>query len=100
MFWACLVYTECSMRRSIFKFIQTKAYWPFSSGKKYIFFDSSSKCTISKHLVDNFQLQFYLIKNLTPQCIRFLTKYRLSSHKLNIEYGRFIKRARKIMYFM
>ena len=62
--------------------------------ERNMFFDSSSKCTIYKHLVDNVQLQFYLTKNLSPQCIRFLTKYRLCSHKLNIEYGRFIKKAK------
>ena len=58
------------------------------------FFELSSKCILYKNLVDGFHIQYYLTKSLSMQCIKFLSKYRLCSHKLNIESGRFIQRVR------
>ena len=52
--------------------------------------ENSSKCILYKHIVsDNRQLQFYLSKPLLGQYKLILAKYRLSSHQLFIELGRY-----------
>ena len=50
---------------------------------------NSSKGALYQHLVDNFTLQFYLRKSLDTRCQIYIAKFRLSSHNLNIESGRF-----------
>ena len=55
----------------------------------YMFMDNSSKCLLYKNLVDTFCLQYYLKKNMCKKYRTIVTKYRLSSHKLAIERGRF-----------
>lgn len=55
--------------------------------------NSSPKCFLYKHVVDNICLQRYLTKPLFYR--KFLTKLRLSSHNLYVETGRYygIERA-------
>ena len=53
------------------------------------FFESSSKCSLYRHIVDDFHIQSYLSKSLNIKNIRLITKYRLSSHRLFIETGRY-----------
>ena len=50
---------------------------------------NSSKGALYQHLVDNFTLQFYLRKSLDNRCQIYIAKFRLSSHNLKIESGRF-----------
>ena len=50
---------------------------------------NSSKGALYQHLVDNFTLQFYLRKFLDTRCQIYIAKFRLSSHNLKIESGRF-----------
>lgn len=42
-----------------------------------------------KHLCNNFELQEYLTKTIPTVYVQFISKYRLSSHQLEIERGRF-----------
>lgn len=53
------------------------------------FFEKSSKCYIYRYLTDSFDLQYYLRKNIPEHLIHYLSKYRLSAHKLAIEQGRY-----------
>jgi hypothetical protein len=53
--------------------------------------DNSTKCNIYKHLTVTFCLQYYLRISL-PECYSTLiTKFRVSSHQLLIEQGRYYK---------
>ncbi|XP_069141192.1 uncharacterized protein [Argopecten irradians] len=52
-------------------------------------FDVSPKCEIYKHLVDNFEIQFYLKKPLNSKTKQILSKYRMQAHSLQIEAGRY-----------
>lgn len=47
-----------------------------------------SKCTIYRHLVDNFCLQYYLEKSIPKMYKKGISKIRLASHNLCIETGR------------
>lgn len=51
----------------------------------------SSKCNVYKYLIDNFCIQTYLSKPIPSQYKKYLSKFRLSSHQLAIEVGRFKK---------
>lgn len=57
--------------------------------RKGTHFESSSKCLLYKYLPDTFSLQFYLSKNIPENLVVLLTKYRLSSHMLLVEQGRY-----------
>ena len=50
--------------------------------------ENSSKCSMYRHLVDNFCIQYYLTKPLDTYCKQLITRYRTSSHSLYIERGR------------
>jgi len=53
------------------------------------FFAKSSKCLLYKYVEDTFCLQYYL-KNLLPDpFLCLLAKFRMSSHQLFIEQGRY-----------
>jgi hypothetical protein len=52
----------------------------------------SSKCTVYKHLIDTWSIQRHLCMQSNPASSRkAITKIRLSSHKLQIECGRYTK---------
>lgn len=53
------------------------------------YFENSPKCTMYKHLCYNFEVQEYLTKPIPTVYVQFISKYRLSSHQLEIERGRF-----------
>lgn len=53
------------------------------------FFACSSKCYVYKYLYDPFGLQYYLKKCISENIVHYLTKYRLSAHRLAIEQGRY-----------
>ena len=53
------------------------------------FFENSTKCLLYKYLPDTFDLQFYLRKSLPSLYTYLLSKFRLSSHELLIEKGRY-----------
>ena len=53
------------------------------------FFENSTKCLLYKYLPDTFDLQFYLRKSLPGLYTSLLSKFRLSSHELLIEKGRY-----------
>lgn len=57
--------------------------------RKGTHFESSSKCLLYKYLPDTFCLQFYLRKNILENRIVLWAKYRLSSHMLLVEQGRY-----------
>ena len=44
---------------------------------------------VYKHLTDNFELQYYLRKNITPNFQKLLCKIRISCHPLAVETGRY-----------
>ena len=46
------------------------------------------KGLLYQHLIDNFCVQFYLNKPIELRYRKYLTKFRISSHSLNIEKGR------------
>ena len=50
--------------------------------------ENSAKCSMYRHLVDNFCIQYYLTKPLDTYCKQLITRYRTSSHSLYIERGR------------
>ena len=58
------------------------------------FFEGSSKCMFYKYLPDNFSLQYYLRKSLPDNFATVLSKFRTSSHELQIEKGRYINVVR------
>ena len=60
----------------------------------YATFESSSKCLLYKHLVDNFCLQYYLTKRLDNTYKSLICKYRISAHSLLIEKGRYVNTLR------
>ena len=51
--------------------------------------NSSSKCSMYRHLIDHVTLQEYLCKPIYMQYKKFICKLRLSSHCLAIETGRY-----------
>ena len=53
------------------------------------FFQESPKCIIYKYLPDTFFLQYYLRKSLPDSFTRVIAKFRMSSHNLLIEKGRY-----------
>ena len=53
------------------------------------FFDNSSKCNLYKYVNDGFKLQFYLTKAIPNTYVQYISKYRMSSHKLEVEQGRY-----------
>lgn len=59
------------------------------------YFENSPKCTMYKHLCYNFEVQEYLTKPIPTVYVQFISKYRLSSHQLEIERGRFYNINRK-----
>ena len=42
--------------------------------------ENSPKCSMYRHLVDNFCIQYYLTKPLDTYCKQLITRYRTSSH--------------------
>ena len=50
--------------------------------------ENETKCGIYKFLVDNFCLQYYLVKPIPKLYKKCISKIRLSSHNLLIETGR------------
>jgi hypothetical protein len=50
---------------------------------------NSSKGLLFQHLVDNFTLQNYLCKPINPLYRKYISRFRMSSHKLRIEQGRY-----------
>jgi hypothetical protein len=56
---------------------------------------SSSKCNIYKYFIDSFHLQYYLKKPIPKLNQKYISKYRLSLHKLSIETGRFCNTGKK-----
>lgn len=52
--------------------------------------ERSSKCDIYKHLIHVRSIQPYLCKPISSAHKRIITKFRLSSHKLYIETGRYV----------
>ena len=53
------------------------------------FYDESPKCVLYKFVYDPYGLQFYLDRHVNCIYKTFIHKYRLSSHSLSIETGRF-----------
>ena len=51
--------------------------------------ENSSKCYLYRHIVDHYDIQFYLTKSLSYKYRNILSKYRLQSHSLSIETGRY-----------
>jgi hypothetical protein len=49
----------------------------------------SSKCKYYMYLTDSFNMQFYLCKPIPKLYQNFIAKYRLLSHSLSIETGRY-----------
>lgn len=63
---------------------------------KHVLYSSiqyASKCTIYNFLIDNFTLQYYLCKPI-PNPYKKLLSFRLSSHCLSIETGRYNNKKR------
>jgi hypothetical protein len=56
---------------------------------------SISRGEIYQHLIDNFCLQYYLTKHINPVYKMYITRFRLSSHNLNIEQGRYVNVIRE-----
>ena len=50
---------------------------------------NTTRGALYKYLVDNFTIQYYLQKSLNPTYRKYLSKFRLSAHSLNIEKGRY-----------
>ena len=51
---------------------------------------ASPKCTYYKYLIDVYSLHYYLSKFIPVYLRKCITKFRLSSHNLAIETGRYI----------
>ena len=54
----------------------------------------SPKVSFYQYIVDNFALQTYLCKPINPIYMKYISKFRLSSHLLKIESGRFVNELR------
>ena len=50
---------------------------------------NTTRGALYKHLLDDFTIQFCLQKSLNPTYRKYLSKFRLSAHSLNIEKGRY-----------
>ena len=50
---------------------------------------NSSRGHLYQHLIDNVCLQYYLSKPVNRISQKYIAKYRLSAHNLNIERGRY-----------
>jgi hypothetical protein len=50
---------------------------------------SSSKCYAYKYFIDSFHLKYYLSEPIPKLYHKYISKYRLSSHKLFLETVRF-----------
>ena len=55
----------------------------------------SSKGFLYQHMVDNFTMQYYLCKPVPAIYKKYISKFRLSSHNLNIEKGRYTNENRR-----
>ena len=51
--------------------------------------ENSSRGHLYQHLIDNVCLQYYLSKPVNRISQKYIAKYRLSAHNLNIERGRY-----------
>ena len=51
--------------------------------------NTMSRGIIYQHLVDNFCMQYYLCKPINTKYQKYITRYRISAHNLNIEQGRY-----------
>ena len=82
------LFLQCFKQRLTDNFIQTRNN----------FFANSSKCYLYKYLIDSFTLQYYLTKSIPDVYLRLISKFRLSSHTLCIEEGRYrnIPRAQRL----
>ena len=49
--------------------------------------NTSSKCYLYRYMIDSHNIQHYLTKSIHIKNMFFITKYRLSAHKLSIETG-------------
>ena len=58
------------------------------------YINESARGNLYRHLVDNFCLQFYLCKPIDFQYKKFITRFRISAHNLNIETGRYYNENR------
>ena len=58
------------------------------------FFDKSSKCSLYKYVNDGFKLQLYLKKAIPNVYVQCISKFRMSSHKLEVEQGRYYNVAK------
>ena len=54
----------------------------------------SSKGFLYQHLIDNFTLQYYLCKPIPSLYKRYISRFRLVSHNLRIEHGRYYNESR------
>lgn len=63
----------------------------FDQAKQDIFanVENSKKCSFYKYLFDGIHLQYYLRKPIPIKLQKYITKLRLSSHRLAIETGRY-----------
>jgi hypothetical protein len=52
-------------------------------------FEMSPNCSLYKYVNEGFKLQLYLTKSIPCLYVQNISKYRLSSHRLEIEQGRF-----------
>ena len=61
---------------------------------------ASPKCTYYKYLINVYSLQYYLSKFIPVHLRKCITKFRLSSHNLAIETGRYIAtdRSKRICF--
>ena len=50
---------------------------------------TSAKGVLYQHLVDNFTLQYYLCKPINPMYMKYIARFRTSTHDLNVERGRY-----------
>ena len=48
-----------------------------------------TKCRIYKHLIDGVYLQYHLRNPIPEKCMKYLTKFRLSSRSLAVETRRY-----------
>jgi len=56
---------------------------------------SASQGRVYQHLINNFCLQYYLCKPVNPAYKKYITRFRLSSHNLNIEQGHYRNENRR-----
>ena len=82
-------YNQCVPNRKLFLAQLNTVLNDFFIQEMNSYFENSNKCYLYRYLTDTHMIQYYIRKSLPDKYLFSLTQFRLSSHELMIEKGRY-----------